>query len=121
MTEFDQELAGLPEEQRPKDVVFIVVTDGQENSSREWTRNEVFAQVRERTGQGWVFLYIGANQDAVREGARYGVPGAQSVTYTADSGGTQAAFAATTSTVSRARRGGPAGFTDTDRRAATGT
>lgn len=119
MVEFGEELAALPEDQRPGSVVFAVITDGLENASQEWTRQQVFDKVREQTDRwGWTFLYVAAGQDAIAEGAKYGVPGAQSVSYTADSGGTQAAFASTSSAVTRTRRGGSAGFTEAERQAA---
>jgi len=122
MVEFGEELAALPEDQRPGGVVFVVITDGLENASQEWTRQQVFDKVREQTDRwGWTFLYVAANQDAIAEGAKYGVPGAQSVSYTADSGGTQAAFASTSSVVTRTRGGGSAGFTEAERQAAQET
>ncbi|MGH8571218.1 MAG: vWA domain-containing protein [Gammaproteobacteria bacterium] len=121
MVEFDAELADLPEEQRPANVLFVVVTDGIENSSREWTREQVMTKVTEQTEQwGWVFLYVAANQDAVAEGARYGVPGAQSVTYSHDPAGTRAAFGVVSSAVTRTRGGGAAGFTERERWASVG-
>ena len=60
----------LPAERRPDQVVFAVVTDGLENSSREWTRDKVMAAVKERSDAGWQFSFLGANQDAIKEGGR---------------------------------------------------
>jgi len=118
MGEFGEELAALPEDQRPGSVVFAVITDGLENASQEWTQQQVSDKVREQTDRwGWTFLYVAANQDAIAEGAKYGVPSAQSVSYTADSDGTQSAFASTSSAVTRTRGGGSAGFTEAQRRA----
>ncbi len=119
MTEFGEELAALPVDQRPAHVVFVVVTDGQENASREWTRSQVFDKVREQTDQwGWVFLFLAANQDAVAEGQKYGVPGAQSVSYAATAAGTRSAYSSTSAVISSTRGGGDAAFTDADRKAA---
>lgn len=122
MVEFGEELAALPENRRPGNVIFVVITDGLENASREWTRQQVFDKVREQTDRwGWTFLYVAANQDAIVEGAKYGVPAGQTVTYTADSGGTQAAFASTSSAVRRTRGGSSAEFTEAERQATQGT
>ena len=116
MVEFGEELATLPEDQRPAHVVFVVVTDGLENASEEWTRDRVLKMVKEQTDQwGWTFLFVAANQDAVEEGAKYGVPGAQSVTYTPDAAGTRAAYVSTSDAVTRTRSGEGAGFTKADR------
>lgn len=116
MTEFGEELAALPEEQRPGNVVFVVVTDGAENASREWSRQQVFDMVREQTEKwGWTFLFIAANQDAVAEGGKYGVPGAQSATYSHDADGAQSAFGSTSAAITRTRGGKNAAFTDAER------
>ena len=119
MTEFGEELAALPEEQRPGNVIFVVVTDGAENASREWSREQVFDMVREQTDKwGWKFLFVAANQDAVAEGAKYGVPASQTVTYSHDAGGTRSAFGSTSSVISRTRGGKGSAFTEAERRAA---
>lgn len=118
MTEFGEELAALPEDQRPGHVIFVVITDGMENASREWTREKVFEKVTEQTDQwGWEFLFLAANQDAVAEGQKYGVAGTHSMTYDHTAGGTQAAYAAMSATTTRSRAAGTrsAGFTDEER------
>lgn len=119
VVEFGEELSNLPEDARPGNVIFVVVTDGEENSSREWTRAQVFDKVTEQqTRYNWQFLYLAANQDAVAEGAKYGVPGAQAVTYDWDAGGTKAAYSALSNSVLRTRGGGEGAFTDAERRSA---
>lgn len=121
MSAVGEELAALPEEQRPAHVIFAVVTDGAENASQEWSRQQVFDRVREQTEKwGWTFLFIAANQDAVTEGAKYGVPAGQTVTYAHDPAGTRAAFGSTSSVISRARSGKGAVFTEAERQRAQG-
>ena len=53
-------------------VVCMVVTDGMENASREWTRERIKARIKELEGQGWTFLFLGANIDSVGEAAPMG-------------------------------------------------
>jgi len=60
---------GLPEE----DQIVAIVTDGLENRSRRFTRGEVFGMVEERRRAGWVFVFLGADQDAYLEGGHIGV------------------------------------------------
>lgn len=60
---------GLPEE----DQVVAIVTDGLENASAEHTRDSVFRLIEERRKTGWVFVFLGANQDAYASGERIGV------------------------------------------------
>ena len=74
-------LGKLPAERQPDQVVFAVVTDGLENSSREWSRDQVMAAVKERSDAGWQFSFLGANQDAIKEGGDLGVDAARAMTY----------------------------------------
>lgn len=53
----------LPKEQQPQPIV-VIQTDGQENASREYTRQMIFDMIRKREKQGWLFIYLGADQDA---------------------------------------------------------
>jgi len=63
---------GLPAE----DQVVVIITDGLENASREFTREKVLAMTEERRQAGWAFVFLGADQDAFAEGTRVGVAGA---------------------------------------------
>lgn len=79
---FGAELAALPETERPGTVVFAVMTDGLENSSKFHTYDQVAESVRRQIEEyGWQVLYLGANQDAIAEGRKLGVPSASSMTY----------------------------------------
>ena len=82
ITEAGQELAALPEDQRPGTVVVAVMTDGHENASREWDHPAIKSLVEQQSDQwGWQFLYLGADQDAIEVGASIGVRRDQSLTY----------------------------------------
>jgi len=50
-------------------VLVTIITDGQENDSKEYTGNQIHQLVNELKGQGWVFTYIGADHD-VEEAAK---------------------------------------------------
>ena len=54
------------------DQIVVVFTDGFENASRTWTRDQVFALIEQKKSQGWTFVFMGANQDAYTEGGRIG-------------------------------------------------
>ena len=72
--ETENRLHSKPLRKRPRQVLFVTITDGLENSSREFTEDRVFDLVnRQRTHFDWQFVYLGANQDAIAEGAKYGV------------------------------------------------
>lgn len=76
------QLAELPEAERPGTVIVAIMTDGLENASREWTHPMIKELVQQQTDQyGWQFLYMGANQDAIEEGAKLGVSGDYSLDF----------------------------------------
>ncbi len=68
-----QDLAALPEEERPARVLLVVVTDGQENSSREYTLEQVRSMLAmQRQEYGWRVRFLGA-ADAAWQGEILGV------------------------------------------------
>ena len=62
------------EEDRPEKTLFVITTDGMENASRSYSYEKVRAMIEERKEKyGWEFLFLGANIDAAREAARFGI------------------------------------------------
>ena len=77
-----ERLAALPEQDRPGSVIVGVMTDGYENASRDWTHGRIKALIEQQsTRYGWQFLYLGADQDAIEEGAKMGFAAGKSMTY----------------------------------------
>ncbi len=77
-----ERLAALPEQDRPGSVIVGVMTDGYENASRDWTHDRIKALIEQQsTEYGWQFLYLGADQDAIEEGAKMGFAAGKSMTY----------------------------------------
>lgn len=77
-----ERLAALPEQDRPGSVIVGVMTDGYENASRDWTHGRIKALIEQQsTEYGWQFLYLGADQDAIEEGAKMGFAAGKSMTY----------------------------------------
>ena len=59
---------------RPTKTLFVIITDGMENASREYTYDKVKQLItHEQEKYGWEFLFLGANIDAAAEGARFGI------------------------------------------------
>ena len=75
-------------EDRPEKTLFVITTDGMENASRHYTYDRVRAMIEEKKAEGWEFLFLGANIDAAREAARFGIGRDYAVDYLADSQGT---------------------------------
>lgn len=72
--ETGERLAAMPEEQRPALVICVVMTDGLENSSSEFTKAQVKAMIeRQQHVYNWHFTFLGANQDAFAEAGSLGM------------------------------------------------
>lgn len=126
ITEVGSELAELPESERPGTVVVVVLTDGHENSSSEWSHAAVTAAIsRQEKEYAWDFVFLGANMDAVSIGTSLGFAADKSMTWHTDGDGVVQAMASASAYVSRKRAAGGraevAGFSDADREAARGT
>ena len=82
------------EEDRPEKTLFIITTDGMENASRKYTAAKVKSMIeRQKEKYGWEFLFLGANIDAVREAACYGIDAEHAVNYHCDAAGTALNYA----------------------------
>lgn len=81
-------LKQTPENQRPSNVLVLVITDGRENASREYKHDAVMAKIKHQTAKyNWQFVYLGANQDSIAVGANLGVGAQFSSNYVASSQG----------------------------------
>lgn len=104
ITHVGQELAAMPEAERPGLVSVTIVTDGYENASREYTWNAVQAMIREqREKYSWVFAFIGANIDVERASESLGIDSRLAKAYTASSAGTQSVYTSVSNGVTRMR------------------
>ena len=74
----------------PEKTLFIITTDGMENASKRYDYRKVKEMIeRQKDKYGWEFLFLGANIDAAREAARFGIGQDKAVTYRSDSVGTR--------------------------------
>jgi uncharacterized protein YegL len=78
---------------RAEKVMFIIITDGEENSSREYSAHKVKAQIEhQKTKYGWEFVFLGANIDAVETAGRFGIAPDRAQNYHADGEGVELNF-----------------------------
>lgn len=120
ITETGEYLAALPEDRRPGRVYFVIGTDGEENSSKEYTKARIAELVEvQRETYGWEFVFIGADIDAFAEAGGMGV--AQGSTLTTNSASLGVAYASTSDAITRSRIGGQSvSYTDEERSKAGG-
>lgn len=92
------------EEDRPEKTLFIITTDGMENSSRRYSFDQVKKMVeRQKEKYGWEFLFLGANIDAIDVAGRFGIYADRAVNYECDAKGTEVNYRALSKAVSRVR------------------
>ena len=94
---------------RPEDVpahtLFIITTDGMENSSHRYSSDQVKQMIRQQEEKGWEFLFIGANIDAVETAAHIGIRRDRAVNYHADKEGTRVLYDSLSAPISAMRAG----------------
>ena len=92
------------EEDRPEKTIFVITTDGMENASREYAYQRVRQMIEhEKEKYGWEFLFLGANIDAAKEAARFGITEDRAANYHADREGTAVIYEAMSEAVCNVR------------------
>ena len=76
------------EEYRAENVLFVIITDGEENASKKFGAQQIKDLVNTQKKKGWEFIFLGANIDAVETAAQYGIDAPNVADYLADSQGT---------------------------------
>lgn len=93
------------EEDRPEKTLFIITTDGMENSSHIYTYDKIKKMVeRQKEKYGWEFLFLGANIDAIEVAGRFGIDADRAINYESDSVGTALNYQVISKAVSAVRR-----------------
>ena len=88
------------EEDRPEKTLFVITTDGMENASRRYTYEQVRAMIqKQKEKYSWEFLFLGANIDAAKEAARFGITEDRAANYHADHRGTAVIYETVSETV----------------------
>lgn len=82
------------EEDRPAKTLFVITTDGMENSSIKFDYNEIKRLIEQQKEKGWEFIFLGANIDAVEVAGHIGIDARRAVNYHADSRGVAQGFGA---------------------------
>ena len=96
------------EEDRPEKTLFVITTDGMENASRRYSYEKVREMItRQQEKYGWEFLFLGANIDAAREAARFGIDADRAADYHADTQGTAVIYEAMSDVVYSVRASRP--------------
>lgn len=100
-------LSAMPEDERPENVICVVITDGRENASKETPANILKEMIDLQTNKyNWKFLFLGANMDATLVGGALGMPG---LSYKATGGGILRSMDTVSSYIGNSRTGNVVG------------
>ena len=90
MDTIGQEFANMPEEERPEHVLCVIITDGEENASKEYTTEDVKDRIEhQKTKYNWQFEFLEANQDAFETGESFGLDEDDCMDFECDSEGVE--------------------------------
>ena len=88
---------------RAENITFVTITDGEENQSREYTRDAIRRLVADKQADGWSFVFLGAGLDAYAEASAMGYDARSVQSFAPDAAGTNLTFDAMSAAVSRKR------------------
>jgi hypothetical protein len=91
--------AGLQAE----DIIFVTITDGEENQSREFNLAQIRELIEKRTEEGWAFIYLSAGIDAYADAAQMGIHSGDTQQWKRDGKNARLAFSSTSDAVSNMR------------------
>lgn len=100
----------------PGAVVCMVVTDGQENASKEYTKAQIKTRVAELEKKGWTFTFLGANIDSFSVGAQIGMPMAATADFSNNPIGVAHAYASFSANLMSATKSGAVYSTEVEER-----
>lgn len=91
----------------PQHILFVILTDGMENASRHYTVGRIRRRIEEQKQAGWEFLFLGANQDAIKTAGSMGIDPERAVNYRSDNRGTRLNYQVLSEAITSVRRKEP--------------
>ena len=73
INDLESALGKMQPEKRPANVVMVIITDGQENSSREFGKNQIVKMIKAKQEKDWQFVYLSADLDSINDAMEYGM------------------------------------------------
>ena len=95
------------EDEKASNVVFVIITDGEENASTKYTKRDIKKMIsHEQEEYGWEFIFLGANIDAIDTADDYGIRRDRASNYVCDSAGVNLNFKCVANAISQLRKEG---------------
>jgi len=118
INDLEKSLIDMEENKKPSRVVMVIITDGQENSSREFKKDHIEKMIREKQEKfDWQFVFLSADLAAIGDAINHGIHARSSMSYDKNRRGTAAAWNSTSQRIAdyRSARSNSVSFTDEDR------
>lgn len=117
ITETGERLNNMKKNKRPDKVICVIITDGEENASKEYNKQQISEMIKHQTSiYNWEFVFLGANQDAINEANSIGINMKNAINYSHSSKGYANTFNILSSTIASCRScGNDISFSDKDR------
>ncbi len=98
-------LANTDESERPNKILFIILTDGDENASRTFSKEKISEMIsHQRDVYNWEFVFLAANQDAMKTASTISISGGNAMNFGYSSEGVSAAYKNLSSMTGRLRK-----------------
>jgi hypothetical protein len=88
---------------RAEDIIFVTITDGEENQSREFNLAQIRELIEKRTEEGWAFIYLSAGIDAYADAAQMGIHAGDTQQWKRDGKNARLAWSSTSDAISNMR------------------
>lgn len=106
INDLESRLARMESADRPSRVVMVIITDGQENASREFRKEQITRMIRDRQEKDdWQFVFLSADLSAIQDAVEQGIRPASAMSFRKDKKGTTEAWKSVSSRVHDYRTG----------------
>jgi len=119
INDLEKKISEMKKKDQPEKVVFVIVTDGQENSSREFRKEQIEKMIKEKQEKDkWQLVFLSADLDSIQDAYSYGFATLNTMSYDKNSKGTRNAFRSLSSNIKsyRASVVDTLSFTEDDRK-----
>jgi uncharacterized protein YegL len=103
INDVSREIKKLEKSERPDKILVAIVTDGQENASKEYNSEDIKKLIKKKEEKDWKFVFLAANQDAFAVGSSLNISGGNTFTYTNTSHGNTVMFSALSNATAKYR------------------
>lgn len=93
----------IRKEDIPNKTIFVITTDGEENASHRYSSDKIKQMINQQKKDGWEFIFLGANIDAIETAKTYGIDQEYAVNYEYTAGGTKNLYACVDEAITQVR------------------